>query len=208
MAGYGIVASMKDFYWDIRPKPEYGTIEIRICDTPLTVELAAQLAAYAQTLAADLLRNRRDDPIEPLYRVYGYNRFQACRFGFDGELVDPFGHRTRGLRDDLLGDARAPHARGGLARHRASADVDRGARRARAERQPLAARALPARPSRSPTWCACRRSAGVKGWSFRRRTRIATRSSFILSLRIRLARSPQTASSRSTRAPACAWATG
>src|SRR5690349_11450834 len=60
MAGYGIVASMKDFYWDIRPKPEFGTIEIRICDTPLTVELAAQLAAYAQTLADDLLRDRRN----------------------------------------------------------------------------------------------------------------------------------------------------
>ncbi|MGZ5685505.1 MAG: YbdK family carboxylate-amine ligase, partial [Usitatibacter sp.] len=84
MQGYGIVSSMKDFYWDIRPKPEYGTIEIRICDTPLTVELAAQLAAYAQTLAADLLENRRDDDSRAVYRVYGYNRFQACRFGFDG----------------------------------------------------------------------------------------------------------------------------
>jgi carboxylate-amine ligase len=102
MQGYGIVASMKDFYWDIRPKPEYGTIEIRICDTPLTVEVAAQLAAYAQTLAADLLRNRRAEPIEPLYRVYGYNRFQACRFGFDGEMVDPYGHRRMRLHDDLL----------------------------------------------------------------------------------------------------------
>ena len=102
MAGHGIVQSMKDFYWDIRPKPEYGTIEIRICDTPLTVETAAQLAAYAQTLAADLLRNRKSEPIEPLYRVYGYNRFQACRFGFGAALVDPYGHRHVSLRDDLL----------------------------------------------------------------------------------------------------------
>src|SRR6202171_5523229 len=102
MAGYEIVASMKDFYWDIRPKPEYGTIEIRICDTPLTVELAAQLAAYAQTLAADLLRNRRDDPIELLYRVYGYNRFQACRFGVEAALVDPYERRHVRLRDDLI----------------------------------------------------------------------------------------------------------
>jgi glutamate---cysteine ligase / carboxylate-amine ligase len=102
MAGYGIVASMKDFYWDIRPKPEYGTIEIRICDTPLTVETAAQLAAYAQTLAADLLRNRKTEAIEPLYRVYGYNRFQACRFGFLAALVDPHGHRHVQLRDDLI----------------------------------------------------------------------------------------------------------
>ena len=46
----GIVKSMKDFYWDIRPKPEYGTIELRVCDTPLTVERAAALAGYLQAL--------------------------------------------------------------------------------------------------------------------------------------------------------------
>ena len=102
MAGYGIVQSMKDFYWDIRPKPEYGTIEIRICDTPLTVELAAQLAAYAQTLAADLLRNRRSEPIAPLYRVYGYNRFLATRFGYDAMLVYPYSRSQVRLREDLL----------------------------------------------------------------------------------------------------------
>ena len=102
MAGYGIVKSMKDFYWDIRPKPEYGTIEIRICDTPLTVELAVQLAAYAQTLAADLLLDRRDEPLAPLYRVYGYNRFQACRFGFEGTLVYPYSRSQVRLREDLL----------------------------------------------------------------------------------------------------------
>jgi carboxylate-amine ligase len=70
MAGYGIVKSMKDFYWDIRPKPEYGTVEIRICDTPLTVERAAQLAAYAQTLAPTCFAPRRgmQRPLLPQYR--------------------------------------------------------------------------------------------------------------------------------------------
>jgi carboxylate-amine ligase len=102
MAGYGIVASMKDFYWDIRPKPEYGTIEIRICDTPLTVEGAAQLAAYAQTLAAYLLAHRVTDPVEPQYRVYGYNRFQACRFGYEAQLIDPRTRSSVRLREHLL----------------------------------------------------------------------------------------------------------
>ena len=104
MAGYGIVKSMKDFYWDIRPKPEYGTVEIRICDTPLTVERAAQLAAYAQTLAADLLSRRDEEmqrPLLPQYRVYGYNRFQACRFGLEAELVDAYSRTHVVLRDDV-----------------------------------------------------------------------------------------------------------
>ncbi len=108
MQGYGIVASMKDFYWDIRPKPEYGTVEIRICDTPLTVETAAQLAAYAQTLAADLLRNRIAGDLDPMNRVYGYNRFQACRFGFEGVVVDTDRNRreryveTKSLTDVVM----------------------------------------------------------------------------------------------------------
>ena len=102
MKGYGIVASMKDFYWDIRPKPEYGTVEIRICDTPLTVETAAQLAAYAQTLAADLLRDRVTGELEPMNRVYGYNRFQACRFGFEGVIVDADRNRHVRIRDDMM----------------------------------------------------------------------------------------------------------
>jgi carboxylate-amine ligase len=102
MQHYGIVESMKDFYWDIRPKPEYGTVEIRNCDTPLMVETAAQLAAYAQTLSADLLRNRVDSALEPMNRVYGYNRFQACRFGFEGVIVDPEHDRHLRIRDDLI----------------------------------------------------------------------------------------------------------
>ena len=58
-----VVESMKDFYWDIRPKPEYGTIEIRVCDTPLTLQRAAALAAYARALARYLMETR---PIEPV----------------------------------------------------------------------------------------------------------------------------------------------
>jgi carboxylate-amine ligase len=51
-----IIRSMKDFYWDLRPKPEFGTIELRVCDTPLTVERAASLAAYLQALCSHLLQ--------------------------------------------------------------------------------------------------------------------------------------------------------
>jgi carboxylate-amine ligase len=82
-----VVESMKDFYWDIRPKPEYGTIEVRVFDTPLTVERAAALAAYVQALARWLLIERPVRAVdEDDYLVYTYNRFQACRFGLDGMM--------------------------------------------------------------------------------------------------------------------------
>lgn len=111
MHGFGIVASMKDFYWDIRPKPEYGTIEIRVCDTPLSVDRAAALAAYAQALARHLRLAR--PPVPPDYRlVYSYNRFQACRYGLDARLLDPLDPAGTPLRQDLAAafSRIAPHA--------------------------------------------------------------------------------------------------
>jgi glutamate---cysteine ligase / carboxylate-amine ligase len=89
MTHTGVVESMKDFYWDIRPKPEFGTIEVRVMDTPLTVERAAAIAAYLQCVARWLVIERPFEPEEDDYLAYAYNRFQACRFGLDGEVVDP-----------------------------------------------------------------------------------------------------------------------
>src|SRR5512135_3674888 len=112
MAGYGIVASMKDFYWDIRPKPEYGTIEIRVCDTPLTVERAALLAAYAQALVAYHLAERPREPARAVYQVNSFNRFEASRFGCAGELIEPFERRRVKIGEDILDTIRTvmPHA--------------------------------------------------------------------------------------------------
>jgi glutamate---cysteine ligase / carboxylate-amine ligase len=106
MVSYGIVESIKDFYWDIRPKPEYGTVEVRIFDTPLTVEMAAALAALVQTLAVYLLNSESERKIPAgdlaTVRVYGYNRFQASRFGFDAQLANPHTKESFHLGEGLL----------------------------------------------------------------------------------------------------------
>ena len=112
MEATGIIRSMKDFYWDIRPKPEYGTIELRVCDTPLTVERAAALAGYLQALCRHLLERGEPAPLEDDYLVYNYNRFQACRFGLDGAITHPKTYQTVSLREDILQtlSRMAPHA--------------------------------------------------------------------------------------------------
>ena len=111
---------MKDFYWDIRPKPEFGTIEMRVCDTPLTVERAAALAGYLQALCRYLLRASEPfAPTEDDYLVYTYNRFQACRFGLDGEVVHPKTYEPLPLREDIIATLgkvrRTPQALGSVA---------------------------------------------------------------------------------------------
>ncbi|HEX9183488.1 MAG TPA: YbdK family carboxylate-amine ligase [Burkholderiales bacterium] len=102
LRGFGVVESMKDFYWDIRPKPEYGTIEIRVCDTPLDVAKAARLAAYAQALAAWLLHEHPRAPDTAVYQVNSFNRFEAARYGLRGTLIDPFAGRKKPLAEDIL----------------------------------------------------------------------------------------------------------
>jgi carboxylate-amine ligase len=113
MHGFGIVQSMKDFYWDVRPKPEYGTVEIRVCDTPLTVDRAAQLAAYAQCLAAWMFETRSINITADHYLAHSYNRFQACRHGFGGTLVDGADGRSLGIADDIVATIRTlqPYAK-------------------------------------------------------------------------------------------------
>jgi carboxylate-amine ligase len=113
MRALGLVASMKDFYWDIRPKPEFGTVEVRVFDTPLTVERAAMIAAYAQALSHWLVEARPVEPREDDYLTYSTNRFQACRFGLDGEMVDARSGERRRIRDDIAAtlDALAPSAK-------------------------------------------------------------------------------------------------
>ena len=131
MRGYGIVESMKDFYWDIRPKPEYGTVEVRVFDTPLTVERAALLAAYAQTLARYILLDRPLAPHRDVYTLYNYNRFQACRYGLEAKLVDAYARRTLSLREEVLDTLKvlSPHAAAldnGRALVQLAADVEAG----------------------------------------------------------------------------------
>ena len=102
MTHTGVVKSMKDFYWDIRPKPEFGTIEIRVFDTPLTIERASALSGFVQSLAAWFMNEQPFMPLEDDYLVYTYNRFQACRFGLDAVYVDPATGGHMPLREHIL----------------------------------------------------------------------------------------------------------
>ncbi|MCL2635644.1 MAG: YbdK family carboxylate-amine ligase [Betaproteobacteria bacterium] len=110
----GIAASIKDLYWDVRPKPEFGTVEIRVCDTPLAIEQAAALTALAQSLARWLLRTRPPLATERQAHAARVNKFQACRYGMAARISDPvacsvrpLGDSARELLDALEEDARA-----------------------------------------------------------------------------------------------------
>ncbi|HEX8787851.1 MAG TPA: YbdK family carboxylate-amine ligase [Telluria sp.] len=89
LAGHGIVNSIKDFYWDVRPKPEYGTIELRVLDTPLKPVYAAAMACYARELCLEWADQPGHWPTNGSRELYTWNRFNAARDGVDGSWIDP-----------------------------------------------------------------------------------------------------------------------
>ena len=48
------------------------------------------------------MERKEPPPTEDDYLVYTFNRFQACRFGLDGILVNPQTLARRTIREDIL----------------------------------------------------------------------------------------------------------
>lgn len=100
MFSTAMASSLKDVYWDVRPKPEFGTIEVRVFDTPLSVAKAVGLAAFTRACAALILEGTLRLPdAPPPPTAERVSRFIACRDGLDAELFDPFQQKWTSARD-------------------------------------------------------------------------------------------------------------
>jgi glutamate---cysteine ligase / carboxylate-amine ligase len=88
----GLADGYTRFWWDIRPHPRFGTLEIRAPDQPTSVELTGAFAALLQALCATVVEG---PPPQPARRGdYAQNRWAALRFGPRAELIHPDGERT------------------------------------------------------------------------------------------------------------------
>jgi carboxylate-amine ligase len=89
-AGGGLFADVTYLWWDLRLRPDLGTIEFRIADAQTSLDQVAAIAAVVQCLVSSLrLRLRAGErlPVHPTH-VLNENRWRAVRDGVDGELVD------------------------------------------------------------------------------------------------------------------------
>lgn len=77
-------------WWDARPNPRIGTLEIRVPDICTTIDEAMCIAAVIQSLAAKLLKLRVQNRTWRLYRseLIQENKWRAARYGIDGTLID------------------------------------------------------------------------------------------------------------------------
>jgi carboxylate-amine ligase len=83
----GIITSVRDLWWDVRPHPDFGTVEIRICDLPSTFGEILAIVALIQGLVAELTVSDRH--LNPNMQVLKSNKWQAARYGLAGTFVYP-----------------------------------------------------------------------------------------------------------------------
>jgi carboxylate-amine ligase len=79
-------ADPRQWWWELRLHPLFGTLEIRVPDTQTTIADTAAVATVAQALATRLA----DDPTPPAesWRI-DHNRWAATRHGLDAVMTDP-----------------------------------------------------------------------------------------------------------------------
>lgn len=110
----GVMEDYTYLWYDVRPHPRFGTVEIRACDAQTRVEHTLGLAALIQAMVKELCEHY--DSGEPLadvqWQMLDENKWLAARHGMDAELVDlPLAEKVsakalaRRLRDRLRGHA-------------------------------------------------------------------------------------------------------
>jgi len=109
------ITTVREVWWDIRPHPDFGTVELRMCDGIPTMSEICAIAALAQSLVTHL--DQLDDRgyTLPRYRdwVLRQNKWRAGRHGLDTDLIvdaqgnlEPLRTSIVELLDELLPTAR------------------------------------------------------------------------------------------------------
>jgi glutamate---cysteine ligase / carboxylate-amine ligase len=100
----GTIRSIKEVWWDIRPHPDFGTVEIRMFDGVPTLREIGMVAALSQSLV-QLFVNQLDRGYRlpcPSAWIVRDNKWRATRYGLDAIVITDESGATAPLRDELF----------------------------------------------------------------------------------------------------------
>jgi carboxylate-amine ligase len=97
----GALRTIREVWWDIRPHPDFGTIELRMCDGLPTLREVTALAALSQSLVTwlDQRAEAGEELQPPSDWVLRQNKWRAARYGIDAELIVDQQGTTRPLTE-------------------------------------------------------------------------------------------------------------
>jgi carboxylate-amine ligase len=90
MESTGAIGDYTHLWWDVRPHPRFGTLEVRVMDVQTRLEDTLALAAYVQSLVCLLVRQyEAGEPVLSYHRMLlSENKWLAARYGLDAPLMD------------------------------------------------------------------------------------------------------------------------
>jgi glutamate---cysteine ligase / carboxylate-amine ligase len=99
------IMSMKDVWWDLRPSPEYGTLELRFCDEPATLYESVGIIAFVHLLSHWFSEHEEEWATShaPLKQwIFRENKWRAIRYGLDADIIVSSHGKTKSLKKDIL----------------------------------------------------------------------------------------------------------
>lgn len=99
----GTIETIRELWWDVRPHPDFGTVEIRVCDIPSTLKEVLAITALVQAIVKSLSDDydRGVDFVRPHPSVTRENKWRAGRYGLDGKFLTKDGSATMGIREAI-----------------------------------------------------------------------------------------------------------
>jgi carboxylate-amine ligase len=99
----GVIDHFSEIRWDIRPAPQFGTIEMRVCDGLPTIEEVAAIAALTQCLVDDFSERLDDGEILPTLPPWHVqeNKWRAARYGTEAIIILDAAGNERLVTDDI-----------------------------------------------------------------------------------------------------------
>ena len=99
-----LLNGIREIWWDVRPHPTFGTVEIRICDLPSHFNEIIAIVALIQALVVQLSREEKPSRFPPR-EIMMHNKWNAARHGLDGTYINdkPGSHSSfRKVIPDLI----------------------------------------------------------------------------------------------------------
>ena len=99
----GTIKSIREIWWDVRPHPDFGTIEVRVCDAMPLLEDVISVTAFIQSLIAHLagMYRRRDEIGHLPSFLIRENKWRAARYGIDSVLITDSMGKTRTMKEAI-----------------------------------------------------------------------------------------------------------
>jgi glutamate---cysteine ligase / carboxylate-amine ligase len=109
----GAIPEPTFLWWDVRPQPRLGTVEVRVMDAQSRIRDTASLVALTQSIARlELEEGYASEAIISSDEVLAENHFLAARDGVDARLIDPTTESLRPLNEQLIELLEALHHHG------------------------------------------------------------------------------------------------